>query len=221
MGDEVQGGPPERKNFWQRFSNQETGPQRAIVGLAGTVTAVAAAIGGVYAVTNVVGGDESTSAEATISSTNASEVPSAGSTTSVSTPSGVPSSTPSADFSIRPGQTLIAQGSAEADAFMQAFVDADGGRVDLDVVILAERNDRNPQWYMRLWYNCDDLPPGDPPGEDLCDDAMLVFDDSDPSPTDYDRPRRIELRGTWADNRPMGLGYGASGMELYLTQASY
>jgi hypothetical protein len=222
MGDEVQGGPPESKSFWARFSNQETGPQRVVVGLAGTVTAVATAIGGVYAVTTVVGGDESsTSAESTLPSTSASEPPSSGSTDSVSSPSGVPTSTPTSDVTVRPGQTLIEQGSPEADAFVRAFVDADGGRVDLDVVLLAERKDRNPQWYMRLWYNCDALPPGEPPGEDLCDAVMLVFDDSDPSPTDYDRPRRIELRGTWADNRPMGLGYGASGMEFYLTQASF
>ena len=59
MGDEVKGGPPDTQNFWQRFSSQETGPQRLVVGLAGTVTAVATAIGGVYTVTNVVGGDES------------------------------------------------------------------------------------------------------------------------------------------------------------------
>jgi hypothetical protein len=222
MGDEVQGGPPDTKNFWQRFSSQETGPQRLIVGVAGTVTAVATAIGGVYAVSNVVGGDESPSAaESTIPSTSASVEQSSGSTTSVSTPSTFPSSTPSSDVSLRPGQTLIEQGSPEADAFVQAFVDADGGRVDLDVVLLGQKRDRNPQWYMHLWYNCQGLPPGDPPGEDLCDEVTLTFDDSDPSPTDYDRPRRIELRGIWADNRPMGLGYGASGLEFYLTQASF
>ena len=222
MGDEVQGGPPERKSFWARFSNQETGPQRVVVGLAGTVTAVATAVGGVYAVTNVVGGDESsTSAESTIPSTSASEAPSSGTTTSVSTPSISPSSTPSSEVSLRPGQTLIEQGSPEADAFVKAFVDADGGRVDLDVVLLSQKMDRTPQWYMDLWYNCQGLPPGDPPGEDLCDEVTLTFDDSEPAPTDYDRPRRIELRGLWADNRPMGLGYGASGLEFYLTQATF
>jgi hypothetical protein len=221
MGDEVQGGPPDTKNFWQRFSSQETGPQRLIVGLAGTVTAVATAIGGVYAVSNVVGGDESpTATESTTPSTSTSQG-SSESTTSVSTPSSVPSSTPSSDVSLRPGQTLITQGSPEADAFVHAFVDADGGRVDLDVVLLGQKRDRNPQWYMHLWYNCQGLPPGDPPGEDLCDEATLTFDDADPSPPDYDRPRRIELRGTWADNRPSGLGYGASGLEFFLTQASF
>src|SRR5688572_17261873 len=115
MGDEVQGGPPDTKSFWQRFSSQETGPQRLVVGLAGTVTAVATAIAGVYTVSNVVGGDESsTAAESTTQSASASEgsLPSSGSTTSVSTPSSVASAAPSTDVSIRPGQTLITQGSA-------------------------------------------------------------------------------------------------------------
>jgi len=221
MGDEVRGGPPDKQNFWQRFSSQETGPQRLIVGIAGTVTAVATAVGGVYAVTNVVSGDESSTAtESTATSPSPPEVsPSSGSTTDLSTPSGSPS--PSSSVSTRPGQTLIAQGSPEADDFVRAFVDADGGRVNLDVVILARERDPTPQWIMGLWYNCQGLPPGDPPGEDLCDEAVLVFDDAKPSPTRYDRPRRIELQGIWADNRPTGLGYGAGGLEFYLTQASF
>src|SRR3954468_14967101 len=47
------------KRFSQRFSKQETGPQRIIVGLAGTVTAVATCVGGVYAVGKVVQSDGS------------------------------------------------------------------------------------------------------------------------------------------------------------------
>ena len=220
MGDEVRGGPPDKQNFWQRFSSQETGPQRLIVGIAGTVTAVATAIGGVYAVTNVVSGDESPTVS---DSTSTSLSPIDSTTTPQTSASGSPAPTqsPSSSVTVAPGQTLIAQGSPEADDFVRALVDADGGRVDLDVVILSRERDPTPQWIMGLWYNCQGLPPGDPPGEDLCDEAVLVFDDAKPSPTRYDRPRRIELQGIWADNRPTGLGYGAGGLEFYLTQASF
>ena len=88
-------------------------------------------------------------------------------------------------------------------------------------MILAQQKDKTPQWIMSLWYNCQDLPTGAPPGEDKCDEAVLVFDDAHPSPPLFDRPTRIELSGTWADNRPSDLGYGARGLEIYPVQASF
>jgi hypothetical protein len=66
-----------------------------------------------------------------------------------------------------------------------------------------------------------DRPAGQPPGEDVCDSALLVFDDASPSPPLFDEPRRIELRGLWADSRPSGLGFGARGLEIYPVQASF
>jgi hypothetical protein len=46
-----------RKGFWARFSEQETGPQKVLVGLAGTMTALATTVGGLYALNNVVRDD--------------------------------------------------------------------------------------------------------------------------------------------------------------------
>ena len=83
------------------------------------------------------------------------------------------------------------------------------------------QKDKTPQWIMSLWYNCKGLPVGEPPGEDKCDEAVLVFDDVSPSPPLFDHPSRIELAGTWADNRPEGLRYGARGLEIYPVQASF
>jgi hypothetical protein len=219
MGDEVRGGPPDKQNFWQRFSSQETGPQRIVVGLAGTVTAVATAIGGIYAVTSMVSSDGSSTATE-LTSTPLSPVDS---TTPQASPSEspAPSLSPSSSVTVAPGQTLVAQGSPEADDLVRALAEADGGRVELHVVILAEQREPKPRWSMRLWYNCQGLPPGDPPGEDLCDRVYLIFDDADPSPPQYDQPKRIELEGLWADNRPTGLNYGAEGLEFYPVQASF
>ena len=89
---------------------------------------------------------------------------------------------------------------------MHALVDDPGRRAELDVVVLAQRKDQSPQWVMQLWYNCHDLPEGQPPGEDLCDSVTFVFDDAVPSPTRFDNPLRIELKGLWADNRPTRAG---------------
>lgn len=217
-------GPPDKTGFWHRFSRQETGPQRVVVGVAGTVTAVATCIGGVYAVANVVQDKESPVASSTTASTTASRSETAATATdteAAAAASGSPVTTATASAApVKAGQTLVAQGSPEADQLVHTLVDADGGRVDLDVVILADSRDRSPQFIMRLWYNCQGLPAGEPPGEDLCDRAMLVFDDADPSPARYDAPRRIELTGLWADNRPTGLGYGARGLEFFPTQAT-
>ena len=221
---------PGPRGFWQRFSSQETGPQKVIVGLAGTMTAVATAVGGVYGVASLVRhdppassvADSSTTTSTTSSTTNPSTTPLASpSATTSASPSASPSAGPSAGVTTRPGQTLVTQGSKEADDLIHAFVDNPGRRVDLDVVIVADSHDKTPQWIMRLWYNCHDLPAGQPPGEDVCDSAMLVFDDQNPSPTRFDNPPRIELRGTWADNRPQGSGYGAKGLEIYPVQATF
>jgi hypothetical protein len=228
---EVPGARPDhrpRKGFWARFSEQETGPQKVLVGLAGTMTALATTIGGIYALTNVVDRDPQTVAtdpsgttdatDATGDPTGLASEPASG----LATTSVPPSPVTTAGVTLRPGQTLVAQGSPEADALVHAFLDVPGARTgELDVVILPEATlYPRPQWIMRLWYNCHDLPAGQPPGEDLCDSAMLVFDDASPSPTRFDSPRRIELRGWWADNRPSGLGYGAKGLEIYPVPAA-
>lgn len=218
MSDEQ---PPARRGFWARFGDQDTGPQRVVVGLAGTVTAVATTIGGVYGVAKLVSSDDSRAASSSTSApTSPSEALTEPSTTvSVST-SARPSAGPSTGVTTRPGQTLVTQGSPEADALVRSLLEPPGGRVDLDVVLLPEKAFPQPQWIMRLWYNCHDLPAGQPPGEDLCDAVMLVFDDASPSPTRFDSPRRIELHGLWADNRPSGLGYGAKGLEIFPVPAS-
>jgi hypothetical protein len=211
-----------RKSFWARFSEQETGPQKILVGLAGTMTALATTIGGIYALTNVVRDDPQTVASdpnSNTPTTGDTREPSTGLSTESAEPTPAPTTT--AGVTLKPGQTLVAQGSKEADALVHAFVDDPGKRVELNVVILAESLYPTPQWIMRLWYNCHDLPEGQPPGEDLCDNVMLVFDDQSPSPPDFDAPRRIELRGIWADNRPTGEGYGARGLAIFPVKASF
>jgi hypothetical protein len=193
-----------------------------IVGLAGTVTAVATTIGGVYGVAHLLNDDTSSAASSATpvvpSDTLGLTEPEASTTSSTMTSATSPADP--APVTTRPGQTLVTQGSPEADALVRSFLEPAGGRVDLDVVLIPERAFPQPQWIMRLWYNCHDLPAGQPPGEDLCDGAMLVFDDASPSPTRFDSPRRIELRGVWADNRPSGLGYGAKGLEIYPVPAA-
>jgi len=213
-----------RKSFWARFSEQETGPQKILVGLAGTMTALATTVGGVYALNNVVRDDPETVAtdpSGTASSPDRTQDPTNEPSTEPSSGPAEPPPSSTAGVTLRPGQTLVAQGSKEADDLVHAFVDDPGARTELDVVILAERRDKTPQWIMRLWYNCQGLPAGQPPGEDLCDSVMLVFDDADPSPPDFDAPRRIELRGFWADNRPTGEGYGARGLAIFPVPASF
>lgn len=209
-----------RKSFWARFSEQETGPQKVLVGLAGTVTALATSIGGIYALTTVLTDDT----QQVANDPTGTASPSGGPATETSaTLDPTPTATASNDLGItlEPGQTLVTQGSKEADALVHAFVDDPGKRANLDVVVVAEEGlYPTPQWIMRLWYNCDGLPEGEPPGEDLCDSAMLVFDDANPSPTMYERPLRIELRGVWADNRPTDKGYGARGLEIFPVPAS-
>ncbi len=211
-----------RKSFWARFSEQETGPQKVLVGLAGTMTALATTIGGVYALNNVVRDDPQTVATDPNSTTPApsgTSEPSTGISTGSAEPTPTPTTT--AGVTLEPGQTLVAQGSKEADALVHAFVDDPGKRVELNVVILPESTlYPRPQWIMRLWYNCQGLAEGDPPGQDLCDSVMLVFDDADPEPNLFKRPLRIEMRGTWADNRPTGAGYGAQDLEIFPVPAS-
>lgn len=221
---EVPGARPDhrpRKGFWARFSEQETGPQKVLVGLAGTMTALATTIGGIYALTNVVDRDPQTvatdpsgSTDGTGDPTGPTSEPATGLTTDGA--SATPTPVTTAGVTLRPGQTLVAQGSPEADALVHAFLDVPGARTELDVVILPEATlYPRPQWIMRLWYNCQGLPEGDPPGQDLCDSVLLVFDDADPEPALYKRPLRIEMRGVWADNRPTGKGYGAQELEIF------
>jgi hypothetical protein len=209
-----------RKSFWARFSEQETGPQKILLGLAGTMTALVTTVGGIYAVSNVVRDDSPTVAtdpNTTTSATGATSQSSSGAATA----SAGPAPTTTAGVTLKPGQTLVAQGSQEADALVHAFVEEPGRRVELNVVILPESSlYPRPQWIMRLWYNCQGLNAGEPPGEDLCDSVMLVFDDADPEPTLFKRPLRIELRGIWADNRPTGAGYGAQELEIFPVPAS-
>jgi hypothetical protein len=210
-----------RKGFWARFSDQETGPQKVLVGLAGTVTALATTVGGIYALTNVIGKDDSQ----TVATDRAGSTGTATPTSPASEPptSGTPEPTAPAtdDVPLKPGQTLVRQGSKEADALVHALVDEPGKRADIDVVILAESTDKAPQYIMRLWYDCQDLPAGEPPGADLCDAVTLVFDDAyPPGPVLFKRPLRVELRGTWFDHRPTGAGYGAEGLEIYPAPAS-
>lgn len=129
-------------------------------------------------------------------------------------------STPTSTVTTREGQVLVEQGSPEADDLVRAFVEADGGRVQLDVLVLGQATDTDPQWIFHLWYNCQGLEPGQPPAEDRCDKAAFVFDDQNPSPPSYDNPDRVELTGTWADNRPTELGYGARGLAIFPVRAS-
>jgi hypothetical protein len=191
-----------------------------LVGLAGSVTALATTVGGIYALTHVIGNDD----PQTVATDSTGSTGSTGTTTPSSaapseTPSsGTPAPTAAAtdDVPLEAGQTLVRQGSKEADALVHAFVDHPGKRADIDVVILAESTDKAPQYIMRLWYNCQGLPAGEPPGADLCDAVTLVFDDAyPPGPVLFKRPLRVELSGTWFDHRPTGDGYGAEGLEIY------
>jgi hypothetical protein len=217
-----------RKSFWARFSEQETGPQKVLVGLAGTVTALATTVGGGYALVRVLNDDTqqvATDISGSPDPSASTETPgeSSGESSGGAEPSASPEPTATNTFGItlEPGQTLITQGSKQADAFVHSLVDDPGARTELNVVILSEeRLYPRPQWIMRLWYNCQGLPEGDPPGEDLCDSVMLVFDDADPSPTLFKRPLRIEMHGIWADNRPTDKGYGATDLEIYPVPAS-
>ena len=209
-----------RKGLWARFSEQETGPHKVLVGLAGTMTALATTIGGIYALTTIVSDDPQTVASDTPDQSTGTPTGSAEPSTEPSSGAATPS--PSVDVPLKPGQTLVTQGSKEADALVHAFVDEPGTRVDLDVVILPVRLDTAPQYSLRLWYNCQGLPEGEPPGADLCDSAFIAFDEAyPPGPTLLKRPLRIELRGTWADARPTGEGYGAAGLEIFPAPASF
>jgi hypothetical protein len=214
-----------RKGFWARFSEQETGPQKVLVGLAGTMTALATTVGGIYALTNIVDDDPASVArdssgatseptDSTQSSTQPSAEPSSGLAT--------PSASPSVDVPLKPGQTLVTQGSKEADALVHDFVDEPGARADIDVVILPVRRDTAPQYSLTLWYNCQGLPEGQPPGADLCDSVFIAFDEAyPPGPTLLKRPLRVELSGIWADARPTGQGYGAAGLVIFPAPASF
>lgn len=209
-----------RKGFWARFSEQETGPQKVLVGLAGTVTALATSIGGVYALTTVLTDDTQQVANDPTGTADPSGSPDP-ETSATLEPTPTATASNELGITLQPGQTLVTQGSKEADALVHAFVDEPGKRADLDVVVVAEeRLYPRPQWIMRLWYNCAGLPEGEPPGEDLCDAVLLVFDDADPSPPLFKRPLRIELKGLWADNRPSGKGYGAQELEIFPVPAS-
>jgi hypothetical protein len=115
----------------------------------------------------------------------------------------------------RDGQVVVEQGSDEADDLVRAFIDSKGDRMELNVMVVAQHGVADPQWLFHLWYNCSGLGRGEPPGADRCDDAAFVFDDQNPSPPSYDNPSRVELVGTWANNRVTELGYGALGLEFY------
>jgi hypothetical protein len=211
-----------RKGFWARFSEQETGPQKVLVGLAGTMTALATTVGGIYALTNIVGGDDQSVATDSTSDPSTPGDQTGEPSTEPSSGSAMPSPTPSLDVPLKPGQTLVTPGSKEADALVHAFVDHPGARTDIDVVIIPMQRDTAPQFSLTLWYNCQGLPEGEPPGADLCDSAFIAFDEAyPPGPTLLKRPLRIELRGTWADARPTGEGYGAAGLEIFPAPASF
>jgi hypothetical protein len=209
-----------RKRFWARFAEQETGPQKVLVGLAGTVTALATSIGGVYAVTQVMRDDPQTVAD---DSTGAADPSGTPGTETSATLDATPTATPSNDLGIdlRPGQTLVTQGSKEADDLVHAFVDKPGQRTELDIVLVPTSTDKFPPYALILWYNCQGLPEGEPPGADLCDSVAIAFDEAKPPPTFFNRPRRWELTGIWADARPSGLPYGAQGLEIFPAPASF
>ena len=181
---------PTSRTLWARFAAQETGPQKILLALAATITALATVVGAGIGLFRLV--EQMTD--------NGSSV--------------------AGDLTARDGQVLVEQGSPEADELVRDFVESHGDRVKLDVMVLGQARDTDPQWIFHLWYNCQGLEPGDPPGQDLCDEAAFVFDDQNPSPPDYDRPDRVELTGTWADNRPSELGYGATGLEFVPVRVS-
>lgn len=180
--------------------------QKALVAVAALITAgatvAAAGVGAFQLVALLATGPSSASEEPTASVTSAR------------------TSTPTSTVTTREGQVLVEQGSPEADDLVRAFVDAEGGRIQLDVLVLGQASDTDPQWIFHLWYNCQGLEAGQPPGEDRCDKAAFVFDDQNPSPPSYDAPDRVELTGTWADNRPSELGYGARGLAIFPVRAS-
>jgi len=182
---------PKSRSLWTRFAAQETSLQKVLIALAAMVTALATIVGAGVGIVQLVGR---------------------------MTDNG--SSSTSDDLTSRKGQILVEQGSAEADDLVRAFVESRGDRTELDVMVLGQARDTDPQWILHLWYNCQGLETGQSPGEDRCDEAAFVFDDQNPSPPTYDRPDRVELTGTWADNRPSELGYGAKGLMFFPVKAS-
>ena len=219
---------PPRKGFWARFSEQETGPQKVLVGLAGTMTALATTVGGVYAVTNVLHDDPATVAEdptgapqSTATVQPSSSATSSASSSASSSGSTAPTAPTDPGFSVEPGQVLVAQGSKEADELVHLLVDQPGARAELDHVIIPEAREQRLPYIMRLWYNCQGLPEGQPPGPDLCSSVYFTFDDAfPPGPGYLKNPRRIVLQGIWADTRPTGAGYAAEGLVVYPAPAS-
>lgn len=124
------------------------------------------------------------------------------------------------DLTVRKDQVLVEQGSEEADTLVRDFVDSEGERLEINVMVVAGEGQENPQWQFHLWYNCSGLESDEPPGEDACDRALFTFDDQSPSPPRYDNPSRVEMVGMWANNRVSGLRYGAEGLEFFPVQAS-
>lgn len=86
------------------------------------------------------------------------------------------------------GRCWWTNGSRAADDLVRAFVEADGGRIQLDAMVLGQLTDTDPQWIFHLWYNCQGLGAGQPPGEGRCNKAAFVFDDQDPESPQLRRP---------------------------------
>jgi hypothetical protein len=181
---------PKSRNLWARFAAQETGPQKVLFAVAAIITALATIVGAGVGIFQLVG-----------------QMTGNGSSSA-------------GDLTTRKGQILVEQGSPEADDLVRDFVESHGDRIELNAMVLGQAGDADPQWIFHLWYNCQGLGPDQSPGEDRCDRAAFIFDDQNPSPPSYDRPDRVELTGTWADNRPSELGYGAKGLKIFPVRAS-
>lgn len=107
----------------------------------------------------------------------------------------------------------IEQGSPEADTFVRKLLEAQGQRLELDVVVDAPAEyppgGLPPEGVIYagvpLFYNCQ----GKPPGNDNCNSAGLEFGDVHPPPT-VRSPLGVHFRGTYAIRIREGTIFGTN-----------
>ena len=221
------GGPRDhhpRKSFWARFSEQETGPQKVLVGLAGTMTALATTHRRDLrphqrrARRPADGRERPDRHPAADRDSRASPA-----RPGIAEPTPTATATQRPGLTLKPGQTLVTQGSKEADALVHAFVDEPGAA--------RRARRRDPAGARDTGAAVDHAAlvqlPGPARGP-AAGRGPVRQRDSSPStrPTRparlFKRPLRIELQAASGPTpgRP-GQGYGAAGLEIFPAPASF
>jgi hypothetical protein len=116
-------------------------------------------------------------------------------------------------------ESVIAQGSAEADALIRKLFDARGGRILLDAVLAATPGQADGAALngLKVFYNC--RPGADPPGADRCSTAELYWQ-TNPLPQPVREPPGWHLAGTYTVAVDAGKGqlYQATRVAFAITR---